>query len=229
MNTINKLKKLLNPGIPEKEQDSILEEVIKEKLDNDLKGKWQTILERDYGIAPNEVMRKKATSIRNLKIVLATAASIILLIAIQFFSTTSPDLQEMAQQYLSDQEILHPGTSKGSVTENETRISAIQSFNSKDYAKASKYYQNLEEPNEEDLYYHGLALLLKNKYPEAIKQFEQSRAIGNRFGQELNWYQSLAYLLDNQNKEAKILLTQIGKTDWNHQQAQQLLKQLDDN
>lgn len=225
---INRLKRLLNPDISEKEQDAILGEVIKEKLDEDLKGKWQTILDRDYGIPSSKTIEgKKALSSRNLKILLAAAACIGLIITIQFFDTTPTDARMLAQNYLSEQEILHPGASKGPVDEDRTRTLAIRSFNSKNYGKAAQYFQNLETANEEDRYYYGLALLLKNKYPEAIRQFEQSRAAGNRFGEELNWYQSLAHLLNKQNEEAKIRLLQIGNTDWHYQQAQQLLERLD--
>ncbi len=225
----DKLKKLLDPDISKKEEDQIFEEVLKKKLDEDLKMKWQGMLNSDHGIVRNETSTKKKVSSSNyIKIFLAAAACISLLIALQVFYTAPSDPYTMAQQYLNKQEILHPGASKGIVDEDENRTLAIQAFNNKDYEQSTKYYQNLEAANEEDMYYHGLALLLNNRYSEAIRKFEENGIKSDRFKQEIHWYRSLAYLLNKQNEKAETLLKQIGSNEWNYQQAQQLLKQLDE-
>ncbi|WP_299212314.1 hypothetical protein [uncultured Aquimarina sp.] len=225
----NKLNRLLDPDISKKEQDGIFEEILKKKLDEDLKAKWQIKLLQEYGITRNKTNdKKKFFSSKYFKILLATAACISLIIVTQLFNTAASDPQTLAQQYLYEQEILHPGVSKGFSDENQTRTLAILTFNNKNYLQSIQYFQNLETQTEEDIYYHGLALLLNNQYAEAIMKFKTMNTNSNRYRQELNWYQAIAYLLDGQHNNAKIQLKQIGNTDWNYKNAQQLLKELNE-
>ncbi len=225
----DKLNKLLDPSISKKEEDLIFEEIMKKKHDQDLKTKWREILSTKYGINKESIiLKKKNSTSKIIKIFLATAACISLIVAFQFFYNTPPTPYTIAQHYINNQEILHPGASKGITEENQNRILAIHAFNNKNYRQSIKYFQNLNEANDEDVYYYGLALLLNNQYPEAIQKFESNNN-DNRFREEINWYQSLAYILDKQNAKAKIVLEQINKTDWNYTQAQELLQKLDSN
>lgn len=223
-----RLNKLRDSSTSKKEWDSIFEGLLKEKNDEDLKYRWSTLLDFHHDIQRNK--EEKETGIfhfQNLKILLV-AACISLLIAIPFFSNSAEDPQTMALQYLNDQEILHPGISKGTATENKTRILAIQSFNSKNYETAIGYYQNLETINTEDKYYYGLALLKNEKYIEALQQFESSAADSDRFQQELNWYQSLAYLLAGDSEKAEEVLQRIRPDEWNYEKAHSLLENIKD-
>ncbi|WP_299438507.1 hypothetical protein [uncultured Aquimarina sp.] len=225
----DKLNKFLDPDISKEEQDEIFGEILKKKLDEDLKAKWQIKLLQEYGITRNKTNdKKKFSSSKYLKIFLAAAACISLIIVTQLFNTASSDPQTMAQQYLYEHEILHPGASKGFSDENQTRTLAILTFNNKNYLQSVRYFQNLETHTEEDVYYHGLALLLNNQYPEAIDKFKAVSINTDRYQQELNWYQSIAYLLDGQSNNAKIQLKQISNTDWNYKNAQRLLKELNE-
>ncbi|MBQ4819296.1 hypothetical protein [Aquimarina sp. MMG016] len=218
-----KLNKLSDPNISKQEEDQILEQVLKKQFDNDLRNKWKEKLDHEFGIKRN---KNGFTNKKYLKIFIATAASIALIIGLQLFNTTPSDPYVLAQQYLNDQEIIHPGATKGISDENENRVLAIQMFNSKDYEQAASYFLNLEAPTEEDTYYYGLALLLNNQYNKAIVKFEENRTNSSKYIQELNWYQSIAYLLNKQPNKASSLLKQINNTDWNYEQAQLLLERI---
>ncbi len=223
----DKLNKLLDPNISKKEEDQILEDVIKMKHDEALKTKWRGVLSNKYDITRNENNSNKTIKFSNtLKIILATAACISILLTIQFFGASS-NPSDLAQQYLNEQEILHPGASKGFEKRDENRTLAIQAFNNGDYDKSSKYFQSIETINDEDLYYEGLAFLLNSKYTQAIQKLETIES-NERFKQELNWYLSLAYILDKQNEKAEKQLKQISSTDWNYLHAQELLKTLNE-
>ncbi|TSE10229.1 tetratricopeptide repeat protein [Aquimarina algiphila] len=225
----DKLNKLLDPDISREEEDQIFEDILKQKNDNDLRVKWKKILANDYDIQRSKNGKRKTTSSsKYIKIFLAAAACISLIVTLQLLSTPSIDSNAMAQQYLDKQEILHPGASKGSIEEDQNRILAIQAFNSKKYQQSVKHFQNLRIANEEDQYYYGLALLLNQQYTEAIQKFEENNLNNNRFKQELNWYQSLAYILNKQNEKAKIQLKKIRNTDWKYKDAQQFLKKLNE-
>ncbi len=218
-----KLNRLSDPNISKQEEDQILEEVLKKQFDGELKTKWKEKLENEFGIkrSTNGFKNKKY-----LKIFIAAAASIALFITLQLFNTTSSDPYVLAQQLLNEQEIIHPGATKGISDENQNRILAIHMFNSKDYIKSTIYFNNLTNPTEEDSYYHGLALLLSNQYTKAILKFEENRTTGDKYLQELTWYQAIAYLLNKQPGKSNTLLRQITNTEWNYKKAQQLLKKI---
>ncbi|MEW7292141.1 tetratricopeptide repeat protein [Aquimarina sp. 2304DJ70-9] len=225
----DKLKRLLDPNISKEEEDQIFEEVLKRKHDEDLRTKWQEMLYNDHGITRSSanLKNKKQTS-KYIKIFLAAAACIALIVTVQLFNTTETDPYMLAQQYLDDQEVLHPGASKGLADEDENRILAIQAFNTKEYSQSIRYFQNIKIPTKEDKYYYGLALLLNNNYTEAVQLFEMINDNDGQFRQEINWYQSLAYLLNKQNIKGEALLKQINNSDWNHQQAQDLIEMINE-
>ncbi len=223
----NRLIKLTDPKISKEEEDRILTEVITAKMNQDLRRKWEHMLEEEYKVTREGRSKvRRLFSSRNTKLLLAIAACIALVIAIPFMNISTTTSQELAQQYLAEQEVLHPGISKGTAAEDEMRVRAIQSFNNQAYGQAAQQFGQLEASNEEDHYYHGLALLLSNRYPEAIEQFEQSEAMNDRFLQELHWYQALAYLLDGNDQQAAEVLTHIQSGDWNYEKAQSLLEKI---
>ncbi|GAA4271566.1 hypothetical protein U6A24_13350 [Aquimarina gracilis] len=218
-----KINKLLDPNISSKEEDQIFEEILKRKHDSDLRNKWQETLSQEYGINKNISSIKKNNSSKYFKIFLAAAACIALILTIQLTNNSlDKNTTKIAQSYLSTQEILHPGASKGIAEENQSRILAIQAFNNKEYRQSIIHFETLSEVTEEDQYYHAMALLLNNNYQEAIQKFEETNK--DRFRQEINWYQSLAYLLNEQNEKAQHLLKQINTSDWNYTLSQELLE-----
>ena len=223
----NKLHKLLDPNISKKEEDQIFEELLKEKFDQDLKTQWKNTLQDEYGITRNQFKIKRSSS-KYIRILLATAACISLIVLIQFLTNTSSiSAYELAQEYIENQEILHPGASKGMVEGIENKSLAIEAFNTQQYSVAAGYFDKIQIPTEEDNYYHGLALLLDKRYKKAINMFQKGSKESERYKQEINWYLSIAYLLNKENEKAKTQLEYIQSSDWNYQQAQELLKQLE--
>ncbi|AXT59647.1 hypothetical protein D1816_04510 [Aquimarina sp. AD10] len=223
----NKIKKLRDPNISKNEEDQILDEFIKNEYDQILKNKWKNVLNKEYKVTrKRSSLKKKLITLHPIKIIVASAACISLVILLQLFNFSSLNSYELAQHYLTTQEILHPGAPKGTFDESQDRILAIQAFNNKNYELSHSYYQKIESLTAEDLYYHGLALLLNDQYQEAIRKFEEQTKKHNSFKQEINWYLSLAYILNRENEKATSLLKQINTSDWNHQEAQKLLSQL---
>ncbi|TPN83007.1 tetratricopeptide repeat protein [Aquimarina algicola] len=223
------INNLLDPNISPEEEDKILEQFLAKKLDNDLKVRWQEMLREEHDIATHEPEpQKKSKSSTYIKMFLAAAACITLIVTLQVLYNAPVAPNTLAQNYLEEQEILHPGVSKGTITEDKTRVTAIQEFNAKKYVTAATYFQKLESPNEEDLYYHGLSLLLSKDYRGAIAQFNNSIKTNPKYEQEIRWYQSLAYVLSKKTKKAKQQLQQIKPTDWNYKKAQELLKEMNE-
>ncbi|SHI80643.1 tetratricopeptide repeat protein [Aquimarina spongiae] len=222
----DKIHQLLGPNLSKDEEDKILGQILKEKHDADLKVKWKTKLENEYGITRNKHISKNKNRNTFIKILLATAACIAVVVTIQLAGSSAVDVSLIAQNYLDEQEILHPGTSKGVSKEEVFRTLAIQSFNQKEYKQSSGYYQSLTNPDQEDLYYHGLALLLSKDYENALQKFEENKQTGDKYAQEINWYQSLTFLLLKQIDAAEDQLEQINPDDWNYEKAQKLLEQL---
>lgn len=222
----NRLQKLLDPDLSKQEEDKILEELIKTQHDNELKTRWEKKLSEEYGIDRDTIQLKKnkSSASKYIRLFIAAAACIALIVTVQLLNTDTAN--DLAQQYVTQQEILHPGASKGVINEDQNRTLAIQEFNNKNYRQSILYFESLHEVNEEDRYYHGLALLLSDQYRESIQKFE---AISDRkqFRQEINWYQSLAYILNKQENKAQKLLQQIGTNDWNHKKAKKILEVLD--
>lgn len=221
------INKLLDPNISKKEEDQIFEELLKKKYDNELRTKWQEKLTKDHGISrEHSSLHRKTSSGKYLKLILAAAASIALIVTLQLFNVTSNNVSELAQQYLDDQEILHPGASKGTAEESNDRTLAIQAFNQKEYNRSILLFSTLSKASDEDRYYLGLSYLLNKQYKEAIQEFETTKIKSNRFSQEINWYLSLTYLLNQQNNKAKKVLKSIKTNDWKYTKAVELLKKL---
>ncbi|WP_422079402.1 tetratricopeptide repeat protein [Ulvibacterium sp.] len=221
-----KLHKFLTEKLPEKEADAILEELITQEMDADLRKRLAKTLDQEHGITREHGKRK--TKVRYLGYILAAAASISILIALVFYPNTSMDNpQLLAQQYLQEQHFSHPGTFKGAdSTMERQRSQAIASFNNGDFSNAITHFNTLTSPTAEDSYYLGLSYLMDEQYGPAIGNFEKSMATSERFMEEARWFMGLAQLLEGDTEKAEETLNGIDPNAWKYKEARSLLEKM---
>lgn len=217
--------RFLTTDLTEQETDEMMENLVTHELDADLRKKWQNILENEYKVSRDQ--KPQRGHIRFLTYTLAAAASIALLLTIFFISKDSEDPQSLAMVYVNDQEIIHPGTSKGTVQADQNRIAAIGAFNAGDYAEAAGYFGRIASPTVEDLYFLGISNLKQQRYDEAVTALEKSRAESVQFAREINWFLALAHILNAQDDKAIRPLRAISAEEWKYDQAQELLQAID--
>jgi hypothetical protein len=221
-----KLHKFLTKELPEKETDAILEELITQEMDTDLRKRLSKTLDQEHGITREN--GRKTAKIKYLGYMLAAAASISILIALVFYPNTNMDNpQLLAQQYLQEQRLSHPGTFKGADPALEKqRSQAIISFNNGDFSSAITHFKVLASPTAEDRYYLGLSYLMNEQYGPAIGNLENSMAASERFVEEARWFMGLAQLLEGDNEKAEETLNRIGPNEWKYEEARSLLEKM---
>lgn len=221
-----KLHKFLTEELPEKETDAILEELITQEMDADLRKRLSKTLEQEHGITRE--YGKKTAKVKYLGYILAAAASISILIALVFYPNTNMDNpQLLAQQHLQEQHFSHPGTFKGAdPTMERQRSQAIVSFNNGDFSNAIVHFKALASPTAEDRYYLGLSYLMNEQYGLAIGNLEKSMMTSERFVEEVQWFMGLAQLLEGDTEKAEETLNKIGPYEWKYKEARLLLEKM---
>ncbi|WP_350284810.1 tetratricopeptide repeat protein [uncultured Croceitalea sp.] len=222
-----KLHQLISPELSEKETDELMGALVTQQMNAELRQRLAHTLKEEHGI--RREMEQKKGKIKYLNYMLAIAASITVLIALVFYPNGVDDSpQVLAQQYLSEQPLSHPGTFKGATVVDEQRTQAIVAFNQGDFTKAIEHFEALTAPTAEDTYYLGLAHLKKGDYSRAITLLTENKTEGKRFVQEARWFLGLAYLTQNNTKNAVKELKAINKDEWKYDEAQSLLEEIKD-
>ena len=221
------LHEILNPNLKEDEVDNILGAAIEAKFDKELRTKWENKLREKHGVSKGGKVISLKTRRTRLYYIAGIAASICLLIlALNIFSPANP--QSLASAYVEETEFFDPRSKKGEMDDEQNRVLAIEAFNAGDYAKSSHHFSLLENKTEDDLYYNATASMLSNQLEEAITNFKVISANkDSKLKQESNWYLAVSYILNDQETEAKEILTQFTTSDWNFDKAQELLKTME--
>lgn len=224
MSTLNKL---IKDQLKTEEEDQLLGEILAAKFDGELREKWgKQLKENQRSLTVKGPARVFHMNPRFWKGI-AVAASIAVIFWAVFFLFNKPfNAQHMAQAFIEEAVILHPGTTKGVNADIEARTLAIQAFNRKDYKAASLHFSTLAVPTFEDEYYEALALLLDQQYLAASDAFGLLPPGNTTYQDEVNWYYSLALLMGGKNRAAAEQLNKIGTNRWNFEAAQDLLKLL---
>ncbi len=161
------------------------------------------------------------------------AASLALLICVGMavrLLVSLPDYQSVIDQELGQQypvSNLSRSGGDGSATEK-----AFQLYTNGDYVNASIYFEQAT-PGEKDkasvMFYEALSYLYAGRYEKAIDLFESERMANSRYAQQAQWFQALAFLRLNNNKQAVAILKSIEADHQHFKQdvARQLLEQLD--
>lgn len=225
------LNKILNQK-PGDEREMELRKAVNQVLNQELKQDFQNSLKQEYGISKDEGLAPtqsgsspvKKNKLFRLKSIIGIAAAFILFISVYSYFKPSLNISEKARQFAIAEILTHPGISKG-IGENELiRREAIAAFNDRKWNVASSKFGALEEQSSESIYYSALANFYNKDYPESIRLFRNDLLSNSVFTEEVNWYLSLALILDNQEKEAQEILSNIKPGEWKYLEAQELKK-----
>lgn len=222
---MKKIDKIVAGNLSSREEEKIIEEMIEAKFDKANRKEWVKRLKQDFHVERTVGNAKISTF--SMTRILSIAASIALfIIALVFFTQTNKSTQELAASYIQTSKLYHPGSLKGIADSEKNRNQAIKYFNLKDYSRAIPFFEKIEQPTEEDIYFIGLAHLLREDFSSAIAKFKTLSENTSSFKEEANWYLSLSLLLNKQEKEAIDVLLKIHPSHWNFENAQILLASL---
>ena len=221
---MSKLADLLQNTSNQEDKEQLLMQGIRAVLKEEHKKELENKLSEEYNVAKQ---RPKETKIRRLFPKIAAVAAVILLL----FFFVRPDFgiendsHSLAEQYVNEDQTLHPGVSKGITNESTTlQSSAIQQFNSGDFVSAAQSFSQLADVNDENKFYMALSQLKSGQHEQALQSFQEMDELDTVFDEEINWYLSLAYALNDDTGKALEQLREIKKDDWKFTEAQRLIR-----
>ncbi|MEM0940135.1 MAG: hypothetical protein AAF600_20420 [Bacteroidota bacterium] len=219
----HKIKRFLSEVTDMNKLDEILKIWVTQTMDEELRDELSQTLNDQYGVKRTT---GKGLVVRFIRPILVAAASLALLATLYVVYQNSVTANTLAMQHLESQTLKHPGGLKGVAKSDANRTRGILAFNNGNFEKATLQFEKIALPNEEDVHYLGLAYLKNGEYQKAIENLKKSTSEVSRFREEANWFLSLAYLLDDRDKDAIDQLEQIGKGEWRFDEARKLLKKL---
>lgn len=207
--------------------------LIRGKLTADKKQEWETILRENYNVQRNSTT--KQATIRRLPVWLMAAAAVTLLLisipVLDLFSPTSPQLALVEQQLKTP----YPNneTRKGANDLEELEAMAVTAYNSADYAKSIRAYEQIVDQgkaNDDILFFLGLSHLYQ-KNGDAGKAIEYLQLVqkdeNSKYDQEISWFLSLSLLKNGETEKAKKELNQIvANQTWKNKDAKKVLNAL---
>ena len=160
----------------------------------------------------------------------ASAAMIVLLIAIVPFVNNSSSSSELYASYMNTTE-LHSLSIRGNDS-NDVRTKAQHLFEQKKYKEALVIFNNeldLSKKQTATVYlYMGIAQMELNQFEKATHTFDALLNSGLMDAPKGYWYKELLSLKMKNIKESKSILNTISRKQlYNHQQADELLSELD--
>lgn len=209
------------------DQERILTLGIDQFLKVEQKDHWSKILHMEYGISRSELLVDNNHK-RILWFLSAISASVIaLFFVVQALQTQSMSSKLMAQQFLLESKISHPGLSKGSIeTDQQSRIVAIHAFDEGDYPSAIINFDEISEKTPEDEFYLSVSYLFEGKLDNAKVLFQNVLEKSQQYRQECNWYLFLISSLQDENNNSKIIFDRMNDSDWNYNKADKLIKSI---
>ncbi|BFP42459.1 hypothetical protein FGF1_33040 [Flavobacteriaceae bacterium GF1] len=218
-----RIKEFLAKGTDMAKLDDTLKIWVTQIKDEELRDELSQTLDERYGVKKTP---EKGFVLRYIRPILATAASLALLVTLYMVNQNDVSPHALATQYLDSQILQHPGGFKGIAKSDLNKTLGIRAFNNGDFEKAILQFERIASPNEEDIHYLGLAYLKNGQYQKAIEQLKNGTSETSRFQEEANWFLSLAYVLDGEDKAARYRLGQIEKGEWQFDEAQELMEKL---
>lgn len=219
-------------------QDSDLSEeldaakAIMAQFNLDKKKHWQQLLEQQEE-KPVAIIKPLRT--RRLQIIGSVAALIILglvgLFSYRYFAATA-SLESQIASYIGERH-LSPSTIMGEASTELLWREAKQAYSKEDWEGSISAIENIQKNTPltaEQHFYLGLSYLYKTPgdYNKAINHFQQSRQLGiSQYGQQADWYESLALSAKKDITRAKVLLERIvNNQQWQMEEAKKLLNNL---
>ena len=200
------------------------------KFREEKKQLWYKKLKNDYNLKPNSGLSLD----KKMKWVLM-GFFLIFGIAIYFGLQMKSDERkqvDLAQTYVDQLNILQdPNLVRKDFSEkDQLRVKAMEYYTDKQYEKCVETYDKLKEKTDLEAYdsfYLGVCHLKLNSISDAIFYLNKSLMLGGP-SQEIEWSLCLAYILDNENENARGLLNKIVSNEqYMYRKARKILNILD--
>lgn len=214
-------------AITSEEKELVVKKALRQVIHVDQRKEWERILADRYGVEKKEKKEVNSTRLYWLKAV-SVAASLAALIFIgNQYLNQSQTIQVLAQEYLVAVPVHHPGLIKGmSQHDEQNRQIAISLFDSQKYAGAIDKFNEITDQSYQDQFYLGLSYMYFGEMESAIPLFVELENKTSQYREEINWFLSLAYILNEDQKNAKKQLKKIKSGDWNYQKSKTLSTKL---
>ena len=194
------------------------------------KQRWQKMLDpKEEQAIVRPLPTKRRVWIRRI------AAAVCLLLIGSFgywYFASGSSLDNLVASYVGDRHV-PPSATMGSEEVADLWQQVREAYLESDFTEVVQLIslmQNKGSLNAEQHFYLGLAHLYANTpdYEESIQQMTQSANLDPvRFGEQADWYRSLAYLTQGKEQEARSLLTEISKArTWHFEEAERLLEKI---
>jgi len=170
----------------------------------------------------------KANNNKRLVVYLA-AASIALLIAVQFIFNQTPSGKELYHAYI-DMEGLPGFVTRADDLGNDA-VNAQQLFENHNYEASIELFEGIlgSQPKDSRVYiYLGVAYVEAENYKRAEQVFDNLTSSNLLDAEKGYWYKSLLYLKMNEKEKALQILTKIkDEKRFNYNKAEELIEELD--
>ena len=191
--------------------------------DEDLK----TVIAKEEYIKGKKQLQKIETnrfSVQKKWLVAASFIVFVSLLSLWFMSNNLTPKELYAQNFKPYTNIIAP-TTRNNNTES-LKENAFKHYESKNYQKALEDFNlllNLKKSDSTGLrLYKSISLLSINKTSEAISILSKNIDADIKWKDKYLWYLSLAYLKDNQPKEASKTLQELSKQKFNFKKKETL-------
>jgi len=155
------------------------------------------------------------------------AASVVFVVSYLFIvGTNSSSAQDLFAAYF---EVYPDYLSERSGTNDGTMSMAFDAYSEGNFELAAQLFaqENPEEQMEDLKFYQALSLLSSEKPVDAIPLFQQLLVESSKYDQQIRWYLALAFIKEKEYQAARATLSAIGDDEYNHHQAQELLKKIE--
>ncbi len=207
-------------------REDLMKEGVNRVLNEPLRQRMSTELERKYGLSRSIPDPKQTRKISWTPIIAVAASVLVLLLLIPNLFKTA-DVQQLATEFIAHDRLVHPGVTKGESPQSQAYELAIASFNEGNFSKSVGHFKEIEAPSISDQFYLATALLYGHNFEEAVTRFAELRALSeSTYREEVNWFLALALVKSGREKEAVTVLKQIKSGEWQADKAFELLNQL---
>ncbi len=212
-------------AVSPEERELVVKKALRQVIHIEQRKEWEQVLNHQHGIT--RIEKNQLLKISWMKLLTVAASFAAFIFAGHYFFNQQQTIQALAQEYLAEVPVHHPGLSKGvSEQDEQNRQIAISLFDSQKYAGAIDKFNVIVKLSVQDQFYLGLSYLYYGEIDSAIPLFVELDKQTIQYREEVNWFLSLAYILNNDQSKAKIQLEQIKNGDWNFQKSKSLLTKL---
>ena len=149
--------------------------------------------------------RQQKSKVRKLVMSITSIAAIIAIVFSFNIYQDNRRMDKLFETYYTPLEYDSQLMSRGEETISPELTSAMEAYQSKDYATALQRFNAMPQVDENYLIYKAICLLETDKTEDAISLFEElvDNGEGTEYYQQACWYLALAYLYEH--KEEKII------------------------